>query len=72
MNWLKERVWQMGIGGLLVLLGALAAYWAAASEPVKAGLMWAGLISIFVGLAIPLVIRFFETLQEEKGEEGET
>jgi sterol desaturase/sphingolipid hydroxylase (fatty acid hydroxylase superfamily) len=68
MSWLKERVWQMGIGAVLILLGALLVYLGAAAAPVNNLLAWGGLGLIFIGLFIPLAIRFIEALQEEEGE----
>jgi uncharacterized membrane protein len=71
MAWFRERVWQMGLGALLILLGALLAYQSAAGEPVNNTLMWVGLGLIFIGLLIPLVTRFIEADQEKRGERGE-
>ena len=71
MSWIHERVWQMGLGALLVLIGALVAYQASAGETVNSVLMWIGLALIFIGLLIPLITRFIEADQEEKGERGE-
>jgi hypothetical protein len=71
MSWWKERVWQMGLAALLILAGAVLVYPAAAQAPVNQGLLWLGLILIFVGLAIPLLARLVEHDQEETGEEGE-
>lgn len=71
MSWIHERVWQMGLGALLVLIGALLAYQAAARESVNSALMWVGLGLIFFGLLIPLITRFIESEQEKKGERGE-
>lgn len=71
MSWFRERVWQMGLGALLVLIGSLLAYQAAVGESTNDVLMWAGLVLIFLGLLIPLVTRFIEQDQEKKGERGE-
>jgi uncharacterized membrane protein len=71
MAWIRERVWQMGLGALLILLGALLAYQSAAGEPVNSLLMWVGLGLIFIGLLVPLVTRFIEADQEKRGERGE-
>ena len=71
MAWIHERVWQMGLGALLVLIGSLLAYQAAAGEPVNSILMWVGLGLIFVGLLIPLITLFIKTEPEENGERGE-
>jgi uncharacterized membrane protein len=58
MRWLQERVWQMGIGVLLVLLGVVLVYTTAAAEPVNRTLMWTGLALIFTGFFIPLISHF--------------
>jgi uncharacterized membrane protein HdeD (DUF308 family) len=71
MSWLKERVWQMGIGALLVLVGSLLIYPAAVSEDVNQVLLWAGLFLIFAGLAAPLIIRFLDKNQAEEDEEAD-
>ena len=71
MAWIHERVWQMGLGALLVLIGSLLAYQAAADEPVNGALMWIGLGLIFIGLLVPLITRFIEADQEKKGDRGE-
>ncbi len=72
MPWYQKRVWQMGLGALIVLLGAFLVYTAAANEPVQIGLMWFGLILIFFGLSVPLLTRFLEAQQEKEGERGES
>jgi uncharacterized membrane protein len=69
--WIHKRVWQMGLGALLVLIGALLAYQSAASEPINSALMWVGLGLIFIGLLAPLITRFIERDQEKQGERGE-
>lgn len=71
MPWYQKRVWQMGLGALMVLAGAVLVYLAAAGEPVQSGLMWVGLGLIFVGLFVPLLTRVLEAAQEKEGERGE-
>ena len=72
MRWYQKRVWQMGLGALLALLGAMVVYIAAAGEPVRPGWMWVGLGLIFFGLFVPLLTRIFEAAQEREGEHGES
>jgi hypothetical protein len=72
MQWIKERVWQMGIGAIVVLFGALLIYLSSAAEPINRSLMWVGLPLVFAGFLIPLFARWVETKQETEGEEGET
>jgi NhaP-type Na+/H+ and K+/H+ antiporter len=71
MPWFRQRVWQMGLGALLALLGAWLTYTAAAGMVVREGLMWAGMAMIAIGLLIPLITRFIEAAQEKQGERGE-
>lgn len=68
MDWIRDRVWQLGIGALLVLAGAWLAYSAAAAESPRATSMWIGLALIFLGLLLPLVTRLVEHLQEDEEE----
>lgn len=70
MPWYKQRVWQMGLGALMVLAGAVIVY-LAASESVRTGLMWVGLVLLFLGLTVPLLTRIVEAQQEKDGERGE-
>ncbi len=72
MPWYRQRVWQMGLGTLIVLLGAVMVYLAAAGDPVRSGLMWLGLGLVFFGLAVPLLTRLLEGEQEKEGERGES
>lgn len=72
MPWYRQRVWQMGLGTLIVLLGAVVVYLAAAGESVRSGLMWLGLGLVFFGLAVPLLTRLLEGEQEKEGERGES
>lgn len=57
MHWVKERVWQMGLGAAVVLLGALLIYLSAASEPVNRTQMWSGLLLVFAGFLGPQFTR---------------
>jgi len=71
MPWYRQRVWQMGLGALMVLVGAVLIYAASAAEPVRAGLMWVGIVMLSLGLAVPLLTRIIEAQQEKEGERGE-
>lgn len=73
MDWLKKRVWQLGIAALLILAGALLIYTAGTGE-VNETLLWVGLGVTWVALAIPLLSKAFhsQATQEQKGEEGES
>jgi quinol-cytochrome oxidoreductase complex cytochrome b subunit len=72
MGWIRERVWQMGIGILVLLAGAGLTYAASAPEPVNTGVMWIGLALIFLGALVPLFIKALVAAQEARGEDGET
>jgi hypothetical protein len=70
MEWIKQRVWQLGIAVLLVLIGAILIYLFGA-EDEDGGTVWIGLVLVFMGLFFPLAIKFFEAAEEEDGEAGE-
>lgn len=70
MTWIRKRVWQMGIGTLLVLAGVVLAYTAGVDD-TNTTLLWAGLILAWVGLAIPLASMLFGEEEEEEAEEEE-
>lgn len=71
MAWYKERVWQLGIGALLVLAGTVVTYLSGAGETVSGPGVWIGLVLIFIGLAVPLIEKLVNEIQERQGEEGE-
>jgi ABC-type Fe3+-siderophore transport system permease subunit len=70
MEWIKQRVWQLGIAILLALIASVLIYLAGVEENTT--LLWVGLILFFVALSIPLLVKFFEAVQEREGEEGES
>jgi hypothetical protein len=70
MEWIKQRVWQLGAAILLALSASVIIYFAGVGDrPV---LLWFGLILFFISLSIPLLIKIFEAVQEKEGEEGES
>ncbi len=71
MPWYRQRVWQMGLGALMVLIGAVVIYMATVDDPVRSGLMWFGIVLLSLGLAVPLLTRMLEAQQEKEGERGE-
>jgi hypothetical protein len=71
MEWLKQRVWQLGIGILLGLVATVLLYLGGTDEMDRT-LLWAGLIIFFLAMAVPLFAKIFEATQENEGEEGET
>jgi hypothetical protein len=71
MEWLKQRVWQLGIAILIVLIGAALLY-LGGTDGISEITLWIGLILFFLAMAIPLFAKFFEAMQEKEGEEGET
>jgi hypothetical protein len=72
MGWLGDRVWQMGVGAVLVVAGVCVVYVAAVGEPPRRPAMWIGVVLFITGLLIPLLARAFEATQETTGAEGET
>jgi hypothetical protein len=71
MEWIKKRVWQLGIGILLGLIATVLLY-LGGTEDVDRTMLWAGLILFFLAMAVPLFAKIFEATQENEGEEGET
>jgi uncharacterized Tic20 family protein len=71
MDWIKERVWQLGIAILLLLIASVIIY-AAGVDDVSRTFLWIGLILFFFALSIPLFAKIFEAVQEKEGEEGES
>jgi hypothetical protein len=71
MDWIKQRVWQLGIAILLALLASAIIYFAGVVN-INTTLLWLGLILYLLAMLIPLLAKIFEAIQEEKGEEGET
>jgi hypothetical protein len=76
MTWIKKRVWQLGIAALLVLIGTFLIYTAGTGD-VDTTLLWAGLILVWVALAIPLASKGFgaerengDEKEEDEGQEG--
>lgn len=70
MDWIKERVWQLGIGILLALVGVTLIYLGGVNG-VGGAVLWLGLILFFIAMAIPLAAKVFEAVQEARGEEQE-
>jgi hypothetical protein len=69
MEWIKQRVWQLGIAILLALIASVIIYTAGVGD--NRALLWVGLILFFIALSIPLFAKVFEAVQEREGEEGE-
>jgi len=70
-NWIKQRVWQMGIGAILILVGSWLIYAGAAGQAFNDFIFWLGFAFVLIGLLIPLIIKAFESAQEKEGEAGE-
>lgn len=66
MSWLRERVWQLGLAIVMAFAGAALMYAGTASgdgidlEPVAV----AGILVFCAALAIPLVSKAMQTVQE--------
>jgi hypothetical protein len=71
MEWLKQRVWQLGIAILIVLIGATLLY-LGGTDGISESILWTGLILFFLAMAVPLFAKIHEANQEKEGEEGET
>lgn len=69
MSWLQKRVWQLGIGTLLVIIGVVLVYTAGVGEPNDA-LIWTGLVLAWVGLAVPLASKALGFGKEEEDDEA--
>ena len=64
MSWLRQRVWQLGIGILLAFLAAALVYAGATSEGELELLGLVGFALFVVALAIPLIAKAVEAAQE--------
>jgi hypothetical protein len=63
-SWLRERVWQLGIGILLAFVAAALVYSGATPEGELESLGLAGFALFVVALAIPLIAKAVEAAQE--------
>jgi putative effector of murein hydrolase LrgA (UPF0299 family) len=70
MEWIKKRVWQLGLAILFVLIASVIIYTAGVEDSPT--FLWIGLILFFFALSIPLLAKIFEAVQEKTGEEGES
>lgn len=68
MEWLRMRVWQLGIAVILALVGAWVMYTAGVGD-VSQALLWLGLVLVFVAMAIPLISRLYQSVQGEDEDE---
>jgi hypothetical protein len=71
MDWIKQRVWQLGIAIILALLASVIIYFAGVVD-INTTLLWLGLSMYLLAMLIPLLAKIFEAVQEENDEEGET
>ncbi|MDD5703299.1 MAG: hypothetical protein PHU23_14780 [Dehalococcoidales bacterium] len=71
MEWLKKRVWQLGIAVVLAIIAMVLMYLAGTGE-VSHVLTWIGLSLFLISMVVPLLTRLLEAVQENKGEEGES
>lgn len=71
MEWLKKRVWQLGIAVVLAIIAMVLMYLAGTGE-VSQVLTWIGLSLFLISMVVPLLTRLLEAVQENKGEEGES
>ncbi|HSJ53223.1 MAG TPA: hypothetical protein VLC52_05700 [Anaerolineae bacterium] len=71
MDWIKKRVWQLGIAVVLAVIAWWLMYLAGTGEPNQ-GLLWVGLALFFLAMLIPLLSKLYQATQEQEGEEGES
>lgn len=64
MGWIRQEVWQLGIGVLLVLLGAALTY-SAGVDGGNQTLLWLGIGLMWLGMLIPLPAEWYESRTEE-------
>ncbi len=66
MDWIKKRVWQLGAAIVLLLVGAALIYTNRTGD--GGGMLWTGLVLVFIALAVPLVSKLFQPDEEQKDE----
>lgn len=70
MGWLKQEVWQLGLGVLLILAGAVLVYIAGAGD-LNESLLWVGIALAWLGMLVPLFSKLYESATEQESEESE-
>lgn len=73
MDWLRDRVWELGIGILLVIVGAALMYLDGADDGEMAliGLGGIGMVLFALALAIPLVRKAVQVAQDDEASDEE-
>ncbi|MDX9828835.1 MAG: hypothetical protein RBU35_01130 [Anaerolineae bacterium] len=71
MDWIKKRVWQLGIAIVLAVIAWWLMYAGGAGDQNQA-LLWIGLILFFLAMLIPLISKVYLWAEEQQGEKGET
>lgn len=71
MDWIKKRVWQLGIAIVLAVIAWWLMYAAGTGEPNQV-LLWVGLILFFMAMALPLISQLFESAKDQDGEGEES
>lgn len=66
MDWIKQRVWQLGAAIILLLTGAVIIYTNRTGD--SGGMLWTGLVLVFIALAVPLLSKAFNPADEKKDE----
>jgi hypothetical protein len=69
MKWLNERVWQLGIAVVLVLVSAVLMY-VAGTDDVDQTMLWIGLGLFLIALTIPLLSKVYQAGAGETEEQG--
>lgn len=70
MDWLKERVWQLGLAILLAFVGVTFIYLGTADDAALGPMAMVGLLLFAVALAIPLVSKAMKSIEEQQDEEA--
>jgi heme/copper-type cytochrome/quinol oxidase subunit 4 len=71
MDWIKKRVWQLGIAIVLAVIAWWLMYAGGAGDQNQV-LLWIGLILFFFAMLIPLISKVYLWAEEQQGEKGET
>lgn len=70
MDWLKERVWQLGLAIILAFLGAALIYLGSTNGGELEALGVAGFVLFAVALATPLISKAAQAAQEALDQEA--
>jgi hypothetical protein len=69
MEWLRERVWQLGLAILVALVGAALIYAGSADDGNLDTVALVGLTAFTIALAVPILSKAIKAAQEALDEE---